>query len=194
MNAYFPPSEPQKELPIHLSPIPAPLSVPHLLPHRLLTPITGFRAAHFHLILTSPSTLLHNLASAHPSQSRASGLDTHYLKSQAHHCLIQTAKTEHIRRTVQMAHTMSEAELQEIYTFALDLGRRAGRILTDGVERRCGDVAGREGEGDGMVHKEKMNAVDIVTQTDLGTSSSYLLITEYTLIIWISRCGGICER
>ncbi len=68
-----------------------------------------------------------------------------------------------------MAHTMSEAELQELYTFALDLGRRAGRILIDGVERRCGDAAGRDREGHGMVQKEKMNAVDIVTQTDLGT-------------------------
>ena len=62
--------------------------------------------------------------------------------------------------------TISNAELQEIYKFALDLGRRAGRILIDGVEKRCGD-AGERGNGVGRM-EEKMNAVDIVTQTDLG--------------------------
>jgi myo-inositol-1(or 4)-monophosphatase len=66
-----------------------------------------------------------------------------------------------------MTHTLSTAELQEIYTFALDLGRRAGQILLDGVDARCGAVSGREtGPAE-----EKMNAVDIVTQTDLGIDS-----------------------
>jgi myo-inositol-1(or 4)-monophosphatase len=81
-----------------------------------------------------------------------------------------------------MAHSMTEAELHEIYTFALDLGRRAGKILLDGVEKRTGEQSGR----DVGVMEEKMNAVDIVcttfschcpiltidsqvTQTDLGT-------------------------
>lgn len=63
-----------------------------------------------------------------------------------------------------MAYTFSEEELKEIYVFALDLGRRAGMILLDGVEKRTGEVGGR---GLGSV-EEKMNAVDIVTQTDLG--------------------------
>lgn len=63
-----------------------------------------------------------------------------------------------------MPHSIPEAELQEIYTFALDLGRRAGKILLDGVEKMTGAESGR---GDGPV-EEKMNAVDIVTQTDLG--------------------------
>lgn len=62
---------------------------------------------------------------------------------------------------------MTDTELQEIYTFALDLGRRAGKILLDGVEKRCGAESGRE-EGGKQEEKEKMNAVDIVTQTDLG--------------------------
>lgn len=63
-----------------------------------------------------------------------------------------------------MSHTLSQDELKEIYTFALTLARDAGRILLDGVEKRTGDQAGREtGE-----QVEKMNAVDIVTQTDLG--------------------------
>lgn len=64
-----------------------------------------------------------------------------------------------------MAQTLSNSELQEVYAFALDLGRRAGKILTDGVDARCGDVSVRETKA----AEEKMNAVDIVTQTDLGT-------------------------
>tara|TARA_R110002033_G_C3720831_1_gene222930 strand:- start:203 stop:430 length:228 start_codon:yes stop_codon:yes gene_type:complete len=67
--------------------------------------------------------------------------------------------------------TMSDSELQEIYTFALDLGRRAGKILLDGVEKRCGAESGR----DVGKQEEKMNAVDIVTQTDLGESDSLLV-------------------
>jgi myo-inositol-1(or 4)-monophosphatase len=65
-----------------------------------------------------------------------------------------------------MRHTHSENELQEIYTFALELSRKAGAILLDGVEKRTGTESGRD---DGAM-LEKMNAVDIVTQTDLGLS------------------------
>lgn len=65
-----------------------------------------------------------------------------------------------------MTHTLSSNELQEIYTFALDLSRKAGQILLDGVEKRTGAESGRD---DGPA-QEKMNAVDIVTQTDLGFS------------------------
>lgn len=63
-----------------------------------------------------------------------------------------------------MAYSLPESELKEIYTFALDLGRRAGKILLGGVEKRTGAESGRE---NGPI-QEKMNAVDIVTQTDLG--------------------------
>lgn len=62
---------------------------------------------------------------------------------------------------------MSDTELQEIYTFALDLGRRAGKILLDGVEKRCGAESGRDMGN----QQEKMNAVDIVTQTDLDVEA-----------------------
>lgn len=58
---------------------------------------------------------------------------------------------------------LEEAQLLEIYDFALSLGRRAGKILLDGVDQRCGDEEGR-----GQNEVDKMNAVDIVTQTDLG--------------------------
>lgn len=58
---------------------------------------------------------------------------------------------------------ISDAVLQEIYLFALDLGRRAGQILLDGIEKRTGGEQEKQEE-----QVEKMNAVDIVTQTDLG--------------------------
>lgn len=46
-----------------------------------------------------------------------------------------------------MADQISDEELQEIYAFALDLGRRAGKILMEGVEKRCqGDEGGKEEE------------------------------------------------
>ncbi|KAH8779157.1 inositol monophosphatase [Hyaloscypha sp. PMI_1271] len=66
-----------------------------------------------------------------------------------------------------MTKTFTEAELKDIYVFALDLGRRAGKILIDGVEKRTGAASGREmGK-----QEEKMNAVDIVTQTDLDVEA-----------------------
>jgi hypothetical protein len=77
-----------------------------------------------------------------------------------------------------MAQSLSPSELQEIYTFALDLGRRAGQILIDGVDKRTGEQSER-GE---QKAEEKMNAVDIVTQADLGTTS----------LLWCRRC--IAER
>lgn len=60
---------------------------------------------------------------------------------------------------------LEDEELREIYDFALNLGRLAGRILLDGVEKRCNSSEGRETSD---MHIEKMNAVDIVTQTDYG--------------------------
>lgn len=60
-----------------------------------------------------------------------------------------------------MAGTLSQDELDEIYTFAIDLGRKAGKMLMDRVDQR---VAG----GETNTFEEKENAVDIVTQTDEG--------------------------
>ncbi|EPE24947.1 Carbohydrate phosphatase [Glarea lozoyensis ATCC 20868] len=66
-----------------------------------------------------------------------------------------------------MTYTLSKSELEEIYNFALDLGRRAGQILIEGVDKRTGEASGR---GDN-VEVEKVNAVDIVTQTDLDVEA-----------------------
>jgi myo-inositol-1(or 4)-monophosphatase len=60
-------------------------------------------------------------------------------------------------------HHLDTAQLKEIYDFALSLGRRAGQILLEGVEARCGEESGRwQGQ------ENKDSAVDIVTQADLG--------------------------
>lgn len=56
---------------------------------------------------------------------------------------------------------LPQDELDEIYTFAIDLGRKAGKMLMDRVDQR---IAG----GDANAFEEKENAVDIVTQTDEG--------------------------
>ena len=60
---------------------------------------------------------------------------------------------------------LSQDELDEIYAFAVNLGRKAGQLLMERVEQR---ISGSEGNS--QKFEEKDNAVDIVTQTDEGTS------------------------
>jgi myo-inositol-1(or 4)-monophosphatase len=52
-------------------------------------------------------------------------------------------------------------ELDEIYAFAIELGKQAGKILLDAAKLRYGPAASRTEN-----HVEKLNAVDLVTQTD----------------------------
>jgi len=54
---------------------------------------------------------------------------------------------------------------KEIYGFAVQLAKDAGRMLMDGVEARCGNdnTAGVQ-----QAQVEKDSSVDIVTQTDEG--------------------------
>lgn len=57
-----------------------------------------------------------------------------------------------------------EDDLEEVYQFAIDLAKSSGKILLEGLERR------RVTEDDCAPEViEKLNAVDIVTQTDTGT-------------------------
>ena len=56
--------------------------------------------------------------------------------------------------------------LEDIYQFAVELGKSAGKILLEGIERRRVDV-----DNDAHEAVEKLNAVDIVTQTDNGMSA-----------------------
>ncbi|PGH23355.1 protein qutG [Polytolypa hystricis UAMH7299] len=66
-----------------------------------------------------------------------------------------------------MTHTsspVSSAELDEIYAFAIDLGKRAGKLLLDTVEKRID--GGSAGDSALLASEEKDSSVDIVTQTD----------------------------
>lgn len=58
---------------------------------------------------------------------------------------------------------LTQNELDEIYAFAVDLGRKAGDLLMERVELR---ISG--GEGNSQKFEEKDSSVDIVTQTDEG--------------------------
>lgn len=61
---------------------------------------------------------------------------------------------------------LPQDELDEIYAFAVDLGRKAGKLLMDRVEQH---ISGSENYT--KQYEEKDNAVDIVTQTDEGTEN-----------------------
>ena len=61
-----------------------------------------------------------------------------------------------------------QKDLDEIYAFAVQLGKDAGNMLMDAAKAR---MAGGEAAGQ-IEHVEKMNAVDLVTQTDEGKSHS----------------------
>jgi myo-inositol-1(or 4)-monophosphatase len=54
-------------------------------------------------------------------------------------------------------------QLDEIYTFAIDLARKAGQLLLERIDERNAD----------QVYTEKENAVDLVTQTDEGTPALF---------------------
>lgn len=58
---------------------------------------------------------------------------------------------------------ISSDQLDEIYTFAVQLGKDAGNMLMDAAKSRFGDSGQSE-----QAIEEKDSAVDIVTQTDEG--------------------------
>jgi myo-inositol-1(or 4)-monophosphatase len=58
---------------------------------------------------------------------------------------------------------ISREELDEIYVFAVELGKQAGQMLKDAAQLRM-DGGNRTKEQD--EHVQKMNAVDLVTETD----------------------------
>jgi myo-inositol-1(or 4)-monophosphatase len=73
-------------------------------------------------------------------------------------------------------HDISDADLSEIHAFAIQLGKDAGAILLHTVQKRRRDTADGENQDqndatvEAPVMEEKLNAVDIVTKTDTGTS------------------------
>lgn len=83
--------------------------------------------------------------------------------------------------TIPPTSKLHPEDLDEIYTFAVDLGKRAGKILLDGVQSRIdgvGTVTGTHADSTHLAFAEKDNAVDIVTQVDEGT---YSLDSEFLL-------------
>lgn len=64
---------------------------------------------------------------------------------------------------------LTETELDEIYSFAIQLAKEAGQKLLDAVDARLGQTGTITGGGGGAVgHVEKESAVDLVTETDEG--------------------------
>lgn len=69
---------------------------------------------------------------------------------------------------------LTETELDEIYSFAIQLAKEAGQKLLDAVDARLGQTSTITGTttgtgGGGAVgHVEKESAVDLVTETDEG--------------------------
>lgn len=57
--------------------------------------------------------------------------------------------------------SISEAELDDIHSFAVQLAKDAGKMLLEAVDAR----SGKKGQA---AHEEKESAVDLVTQTDEG--------------------------
>lgn len=68
---------------------------------------------------------------------------------------------------------LTETELDEIYSFAIQLAKEAGQKLLDAVDARLGQTStgtttGGGGGGGAVGHVEKESAVDLVTETDEG--------------------------
>lgn len=57
---------------------------------------------------------------------------------------------------------ISDAELREIYDFAVQLGKEAGEMLMTAAKSRWGSG------GETQAFTEKDNSVDLVTKTDTG--------------------------
>lgn len=70
---------------------------------------------------------------------------------------------------------ISRDELDEIYTFAVELGKGAGKMLTDAAQLR---IDGGSESREEKEHVQKMNAVDLVTETDEGRLESQILVTS----------------
>lgn len=71
---------------------------------------------------------------------------------------------------------LSSEELEEIYEFAVELGKKAGQMLMDAARLRMGGDKGKGAtEGKELEHVEKENAVDLVTETDEGSYFAYAI-------------------
>jgi myo-inositol-1(or 4)-monophosphatase len=74
--------------------------------------------------------------------------------------------------------TLSQEELDGIYAFAVELGKRAGQMLTDAAQIR---IDGGNATSEQEEHIQKENAVDLVTETDEGKLQlSFILLYTHT--------------
>ena len=62
-----------------------------------------------------------------------------------------------------MTADISREKLDDIYTFAVDLGKQAGKMLMKAAQLR---MDGGDGTKEEKEHVQKENAVDLVTETD----------------------------
>jgi hypothetical protein len=67
------------------------------------------------------------------------------------------------RRITAIMSEISQEELDEIYAFAVGLGKQAGQMLRDAAQLRMDGGSGAIGQDE---HVQKDNAVDLVTETD----------------------------
>jgi hypothetical protein len=67
------------------------------------------------------------------------------------------------RRIIAIMSEISKEELDEIYAFAVGLGKQAGQMLRDAAQLRMDGGSGAIGQDE---HVQKDNAVDLVTETD----------------------------
>jgi myo-inositol-1(or 4)-monophosphatase len=70
-------------------------------------------------------------------------------------------------------------ELDEIYRFAVDLGKQAGQRLLNGANNRVKgllpEAVNSSNSTSNLAFTEKDNAVDIVTQVDEGSNAIHVL-------------------
>lgn len=58
---------------------------------------------------------------------------------------------------------LSREELDELYAFAVELGKQAGQMLKDAAQLRMDGGTRAKAQDE---HVQKLNAVDLVTETD----------------------------
>jgi myo-inositol-1(or 4)-monophosphatase len=73
--------------------------------------------------------------------------------------------------------SLSQEDLDGIYAFAVDLGKRAGQMLVDAAQIR---IDGGNATQEQKEHVQKENAVDLVTETDEGMYPAELLAIPHS--------------
>lgn len=99
------------------------------------------------------------------SQTFPSFLESFLILADFDTSLVSCIHTSLLPHSTMAIGPFTQNELDEIYAFAVDLGRKAGKLLMERVDQRISDANGHSNS-----FEEKENSVDIVTQTDEGTA------------------------